>query len=153
MSAPPKPYRLAILACGRSKLDRAAPAEELYTGALFRASLAAARKLADRFVILSAKHGVLSPETVTEPYEQSIAAMHKLAREQWGALAAKGLQAALGYSSTHVANPRVREVLCLAPASYVELVSIYGKREWVMPLKGLGIGHQKAALRQLAEGA
>lgn len=59
MTPPAKPYRLAIVACSASKLAHAAPARELYTGALFKLARELAETVADRWVILSAKHGAL----------------------------------------------------------------------------------------------
>lgn len=63
-----EPLTIALVGCGKSKLDHAAPARQLYTGSLF---VAASRWAAecDGWFILSAKFGLLDPETVVEPYE------------------------------------------------------------------------------------
>lgn len=64
---------LAVIGCGARKLERAAPAADLYTGGYFRAALATAHHLAGpRVLILSARYGLLDPAQVVEPYELRI---------------------------------------------------------------------------------
>ena len=49
--------RYALVGCGKSKLDRSAPARDLYTGLLFKAALAVAEaEFGEDVWILSAKH-------------------------------------------------------------------------------------------------
>lgn len=147
-----KPYRWAILACSKSKLDRPAPAVALYTGELFKASLAVANKYAERTLILSAKHGVLPVDRIVEPYEQALPT-DKHQRAVWGDNVARELNRAFGVKDR--ANIKECEaigegVLCLAPESYVGAIGfMYGPRTWTRPLKGLGIGQQKAELKRM----
>lgn len=61
---------LVIVPCGTAKLDRAAPAGRMYIGSYHRACRRAADRLGGRLFILSARHGLLTPDTVIEPYEQ-----------------------------------------------------------------------------------
>jgi hypothetical protein len=60
-----------IIPCGGAKLDKAAPARELYTGSMFRDQLATALTMTtpDRIRILSAKHGLLELDQIVEPYD------------------------------------------------------------------------------------
>ncbi len=77
--APPYPGITYVIPCGGEKLDRAAPAGELYTGQMFRHALNSVRKLAGydeaegrgpaRILILSALHGLVELHTVLEPYD------------------------------------------------------------------------------------
>lgn len=60
---------LVLVSCSKTKLPQAAPARDLYCSSLFRASRAYAEAFGDRWAILSAKHGVVLPETVLEPYD------------------------------------------------------------------------------------
>ncbi|MEU1251578.1 DUF6884 domain-containing protein [Micromonospora arida] len=60
---------LVIVPCGTAKLDRPAPAGLMYTGSYHRACRRAADRLGGRLLILSARHGLLTPDTVIEPYE------------------------------------------------------------------------------------
>jgi len=61
--------RLLIVGCGAKKRPTAAPAGELYTGPLFRAASAYARASGCPWLIRSALHGVIAPETVIAPYD------------------------------------------------------------------------------------
>ena len=67
-----------IIACSGAKASEPAPARDLYTGAMFRhtlpAALAAAGWCEDhgipaRVLILSARHGLIGLDQVTDPYD------------------------------------------------------------------------------------
>src|SRR5687767_6111885 len=75
--------RVALVSCVKSKLDRTAPAKDLYTSPLFRALRNYAERHSDRWYILSAEHGLLDPERVIEPYERTVNSMSMLARQEW----------------------------------------------------------------------
>lgn len=79
-----EPITIAIVGCGKAKLAHAAPAADLYTGSLFRAARRYA-ETCDEWRIISARYGLLDPETVLEPYEQRI---HPKERQQFGQVAA-----------------------------------------------------------------
>jgi len=63
-----------VIPCGAGKLDRPAPARDLYTGAMFKHTLATALAEAGatdgRVLILSARYGLVELGTVLAPYEQ-----------------------------------------------------------------------------------
>lgn len=146
-----KPYRFALLACSAGKLDRPAPARELYTGQLFRLSLQVAEALADTVLVLSAKHGVVELEQVLEPYDLSLADLEKHQREQWGANVVTDLLRRFGVKDRTSRPEGVAvgaDVLCLAPQSYVSALGFWYVCP-AQPLKGLGIGQQKAKLGQM----
>lgn len=63
-----KPTHL-LIGCGGRKLDRPAAACELYTGPLFRAARAYAEASGIPWAVLSARHGLVMPSTVIEPYD------------------------------------------------------------------------------------
>lgn len=141
-----RPYRIAILSCSASKLTTRAPAKDLYTGALFKLARQLAELVADRFVILSARHGVVRSDRELDPYDTSL---RDVDRKVWAGQAGNALHQELGSELTQHKGTRGGEVLCLASAPYLEGLSIYGFRDWAKPLKGLGIGHQKAVLKRL----
>lgn len=60
-----------IIPCSGAKLDRSAPARQLYTGSLFRLALAAALNLTDAELVrvLSARHGLVGLDTELAPYD------------------------------------------------------------------------------------
>ena len=62
-------HLVAIVSCGSAKLGRAAIASELFTSTLFRLNMRFASLVADQVWILSAKHGLISPNTPLEPYD------------------------------------------------------------------------------------
>lgn len=65
-----------VIPCGGAKLDRPAAARDLYTGQMFRHTLAAAQAEADaiggRVLILSAEHGLITLDTVIAPYDRKM---------------------------------------------------------------------------------
>jgi len=58
--------------CGKGKLDHATKARYLYTGSLFRKANAYCIANYDEWFILSAKHGLLDPNDVIDPYDLSL---------------------------------------------------------------------------------
>lgn len=65
------PRPLLLLACSGMKLERPAPAMELYRGVMYQTYRTHVRAgAAPRVVILSALHGFVSADTVLEPYDQ-----------------------------------------------------------------------------------
>lgn len=61
-----------IVGCGASKLDREAPARELYTGSLFVAARRHVEALDATWLVLSAKYGIVEPFQELQPYEQKL---------------------------------------------------------------------------------
>lgn len=75
--------RIALVACGKGKLDRPAPARELYNGALFRKASACCGDTCDGWCILSAKHGPIDPGTIVAPYDLSLSHLDRAERRDW----------------------------------------------------------------------
>jgi hypothetical protein len=75
--------RICLVSCVRTKLDRNAPASDLYTSALFRKAKEVARRQFDKWYILSAKYGLVRPDDLIEPYELTLTRMPKSDRAQW----------------------------------------------------------------------
>ena len=64
--------QLWVIPCGASKLEQPAPADQLYTGAMFRYTLEHVRRAmpaGDLLLILSAKHGLVATGQVLAPYD------------------------------------------------------------------------------------
>jgi hypothetical protein len=74
---------ICLIACASSKVPVAAPARELYSSALFRKSRALAESRFDKWFILSAKHGLVFPDQILEPYNQTLNGMPPDERQQW----------------------------------------------------------------------
>lgn len=74
---------VVIIACGEAKLPRPARAEDLYCGPLFRQAQKAAKRIGDRYYIVSAKHGLLHPSRIIAPYEKILPLKGD---PEWGAM-------------------------------------------------------------------
>lgn len=74
---------IGLVGCGKGKLERAARARDLYTGALFRKASAYCSANYAVWFILSAKHGILEPNEVIDPYDLSLKDMPLAARQTW----------------------------------------------------------------------
>lgn len=71
-----------VIPCGAEKLDRPAPARDLYTGQMFRHALRCVERIAAddvaegrgpaRVLVLSGRYGLVELDQVLEPYEQRI---------------------------------------------------------------------------------
>lgn len=68
--------RIALVGCGSSKVDlddgETIAAKDLYDSNYFRLKREFAETCCDEWVILSAKHGLLSPSEEIEPYDASL---------------------------------------------------------------------------------
>ncbi|RKH92965.1 DUF6884 domain-containing protein [Corallococcus sp. AB038B] len=107
-----RPVRVALIGCSKSKARHPAPAAQLYTGTLFRASLRYAHRTfaPDDVLILSARHHLVPPETVLEPYDYTLSKLGKRERASWATRVASALQLRFGTLPC--------EALFLAGASY-----------------------------------
>jgi len=94
-------------------LGVAAPAEHLYVSALFQKSSEFARKRFDRWFILSAKHGLVSPSKVLKPYNETLNEKSAAERIRWAERTFKELCAATepGDSFTIIGGSKYRETL------------------------------------------
>lgn len=136
-----KPFRVAFIGCSGSKLDRPAPARELYTGALFQLALQYAELVADKVFVLSAEHGVVSLGRELAPYDTRLRPENS---KRWG----REVSRALVISGELDLAPS-REVLFLAGETYFAPLDFPGTNSWSRPLKGFGIGEQKKRLKEL----
>lgn len=74
---------VVLISCVKSKRRYRAPAKDLYDSTLFRAQRAYAEKVADKWFILSAKYGLLAPETEIEPYEETLKGASVKRKRDW----------------------------------------------------------------------
>ena len=61
--------KLILIGCSALKLDYPSPAKDLYTGVIFKKSLNLANRIGGDIYILSGLHGLVTPDTIIEPYE------------------------------------------------------------------------------------
>jgi len=135
---------VTLVACAATKLDRPAPARELYRSDLFAKSSAYAQRLGEWY-ILSAAQGLVHPDTVLEPYDITLNDMTRDERMRWGCKVAWQLVQF---------NIQADRCVVLAGRTYRDPVMDFLRLSFasvVIPLEGLGIGHQKQRLVQLAQ--
>jgi len=75
---------IALVGCGKAKLDHPAPARELYTGNLFKAAFAYCEARYTQVLIISAYHGLLHPDAIIAPYDTAMTDLSNDQRVQWG---------------------------------------------------------------------
>ena len=133
---------IALVSCVKQKQQRSAQARDLYTSPLFRKMRAYAERFADRWFILSAKYGLLDPDTVIEPYEQTLKTTGASARRQW-AIRVHGQMAEAGLLQPGVA------FLWLAGRDYqCDLARLLKGFEQRDPMTGLRFGPRLKWLNQ-----
>ncbi len=82
--ARPEAPRVALVGCSARKLDRGAPARELYASPLFRAAVTYAEATCEAVRVVSALHGAVRLDAWLEPYDRSLRSFGKSDREGWG---------------------------------------------------------------------
>src|SRR5947208_14296482 len=75
--------RVGLVGCVKLKRDHATPAADLYISALFAGRGRWVAQTCDRWFILSAKHGLVAPEQVLEPYDETLTAKSRSERRTW----------------------------------------------------------------------
>jgi hypothetical protein len=134
--------RIALVACAKSKLNVPSRAEDLYISPLFSGMRMYAERNADRWYILSAKHGVLRPNRVVAPYDKTLSRMTKAERVQWASRVNRQLARLL--------PPRTRVILLAGLKYRVDLEPFLKQRHLTVeiPFKGLSIGMQLQRLKR-----
>lgn len=74
---------VVFVACGKAKLGHKAPAKEMYISSLFQKSRAYAERVGSEWAILSAKHQLLMPDTVIEPYDVCLDDFDRFQLQGW----------------------------------------------------------------------
>lgn len=142
---------LFLVGCGKLKRDRACKAQEMYTGELFQKARRFAESHKAPWAIVSAKHGILHPGDVIEPYELSLAQLDRQARGEWidhTACQLENLLVDFGKARHVGENLIVQDGTTLgvfAGRDYVEALremAVVQTCRVLEPLKGLGIGQR-----------
>ena len=134
--------KIALVACVSKKNHMPMPARDLYISDWFRKASAYAMRMADEWHILSAKHGLIAPDTVIEPYDETLNRMPAAARRIWAGRVSKDLGRVLqpGDQVVFLAGIKYRENL-------IDPIREIGCSVEI-PMKGLGIGKQLRWLKQ-----
>lgn len=125
---------IILLSCVKSKRDHPCKAGDMYTSALFKKMMAYAQSLKPKSIfILSAKYGLLSTDTIIDPYEQTLKNMKIGERQRW----ARDVVSELRKHCDLDAN----NFVFLAGMPYRENLISYLKH-YVVPMEGLSFGKQ-----------
>jgi hypothetical protein len=140
--------RIAFVSCTRAKQADPQPARDLYMASRwFRAARAYAETF-DRWLILSARYGLVHPDKEIAPYQESLKAKTADARREWAFKVSFQLQ--------EQAIPTGSHVVLLAGRFYRDpLLPYLANRGYTceMPLARYAYALQIEQLQQLAERA
>lgn len=146
------PRPLVLVGCSSNKEKGAVNAEDLYTGELFKLGRKFGNGLlfGSTWAILSAKYGVLHPNRLVPPYDECLDTVEK--RRTWNALVLEQLQGDYPNAVQRFVPPAPEpaRIIVLAGANYRGWIPD-APRHWeiIVPLAGMGIGEQKAALGRM----
>lgn len=128
---------IVLISCVSQKQDAPCKAKDLYVSALFKKSWAYANQLkADQIYILSAKHHLLDPEKVIEPYNATLNDLGAAQRKAWAHEVLKEIEA-VGLDLEHD-----RFVILAGKNYYRYLLGKDGIQHYTLPLQGQkGIGY------------
>ena len=145
-----------LIGCGKLKQAGPAAAADFYTGALFQKARAYAENRGGPWAVVSAKHGLILPGQIVQPYNLTIAELDRQQLAEWAdnfnwqltcwleSLGYTG-RAKLRDGSHRPAVPRGLPLVALCGRPYVRAISmaaIVGSCELSEPLAGLGIGQR-----------
>lgn len=134
--------RVVLIGCSAKKLESASPARELYQGNLFRLSVKWAESNGFPWAVLSAKYGLVMPETVISPYDRALAELGLEGREAW--------RKKVG-AEIHAAFPNGALFVWLAGEYYLGALRFIpepSRYEHEEPLRGMGIGMRMSWLKR-----
>lgn len=125
---------VVLVSCVKSKRATSAPAKDLYISSWFRKVRDLIEAQRAPWFILSAGHGLLPPDSVIEPYERTLNAMHVAERREWASRVLQDLLPQLNGTRRVVffAGERYREFLVDALRTLGVHVDI--------PMEGLRLG-------------
>ena len=137
--------KFVIIPCGGAKQEAPAPARDLYIGSMYRDQLATALTMTtpENIRILSAKHGLISLDTIVEPYDLKMGQKTSVTSEVVAAQLKTFLPTKTPYIIDALLPKKYAAVLEEATGDIIEN-HFHGTA---------GIGYQKQVLKRLREKA
>jgi hypothetical protein len=86
------PQTVVLVSCGAQKGKERARARDLYTSTLFRKARAFAERHGDAYFIISALHGLVSPDQELSPYNFKLSQLRHAERFDWGDRVARAIR-------------------------------------------------------------
>jgi hypothetical protein len=105
--------RCYLVSCVSEKRNAPAEARDLYLSALFTKARAYVEQSGDPWFILSAEHGLVSPQDVVAPYDKTLNKMGISARRAWAEKVIDQMASRL---------PACEEIVVFAGARYREFL-------------------------------
>lgn len=87
---------IGLVGCVKSNRPKAAPAADLYTSTLFRGRRRWVQTTCSRWFVLSAKHGLVAPDRVVDPYDETLNDKGRDDRRRWARSVLARLREELG---------------------------------------------------------
>src|SRR5690349_18820287 len=132
-----------LIACCKTKGATPMPARDLYQSDLFVKSRDFAEASGSRWFVLSARHGLVHPDQVIAPYDETLARLLPRERREWARRVIAQLDAVLAPDAM---------TIFLAGRLYREGLLEWAGRRFFVPMAGLSLGEQKRWLiRKLAD--
>ena len=131
-----QPTNVVLISCSKSKLNHRAPARELYTGQLFKKAVAWAERNAHQWFVISALHGLVTPNQELDPYDYTMKDRRTRERESWAHLVASDLSSYVSKNS---------HAVLIMPNVYRRFLETELQRHAITsehPLAGMAIGQQ-----------
>lgn len=135
-------HRVCIVSCTAHKRDIAARAEDLYCSELFFKSRRLAQAEYDSWLILSAKHGLLQPCHVIEPYDRKLTTLSKDQKRSLATRVSEQSRALL---------PKDAEIDSVCGEEYDELLTQAGMQFFSRREFALSIGRKLKALGEATD--
>lgn len=132
---------IGLISCVKTKRDEIAAPRYLYTSPYFEKMRDYAEQNHDDWWILSAKHGLLSPDAdPIEPYDETLSDAKATQKREWAETVAKQLD------EEELLSGDVTLVLHAGKDYYEELLPLIEDRavSVEIPTEGLGIGDKQA---------
>jgi hypothetical protein len=141
---------LTLVACASKKVSGNEPiqAKDLYTSPLFKMAREYAEYDDQAWFILSAKYGLLHPDSVVTPYNMALTDMKRAEQMEWGKAVREQMRKTF-FTGKEYTGP----ITVLAGASYRQelvpfLESMVRDGTVSVPMEGLGIGQQLRWLKR-----
>jgi hypothetical protein len=140
--------RVALIGCGKSKADHECQARDLYTGSLFRASLAYCEPRFEWIRIVSAFHGLVRLDDLVFPYERTLKGLGKAFVAGWAFRIVDRLK-----MQAFFAGLKIESVSIFAGADYAEPLRAELRQRRIhteLPLEGLTQGRRLQWFKEAA---
>jgi cytoplasmic iron level regulating protein YaaA (DUF328/UPF0246 family) len=125
-----------LISCVRTKRDTPSQAKDLYQSDWFKKARRVAEAFSSKWFILSARFGLVRPDDVISPYDQTLNHMDITARREWAQVVQRQMD---------IAMPNATKIVVFMSEPYREFLMDYLSRRAdnvEVPMAGLWIGAQ-----------